>query len=99
MKLRSRAQVAPGPPLQARCARIVPALLPAAELMLRGVMDLRHKHWQERAAALLAGSVRDAVEEARRPYPDKTLLHASALPGPWRCRAQGCLNVKPYHGF
>ena len=66
---RSGAQVAPGPPLQARCARIVPALPPAAELMLRGVMDLRHAHWQEQVAALPDISVRDAVEEARRPCP------------------------------
>ena len=31
-----------------QCRRILSALLPAAELLLRAVLDLRSKHWQER---------------------------------------------------
>ena len=50
--------------LKVRCGRIVSALLPAAELLLRGVMDLRHKYWQQ--ASPTAITVRDAVEQARR---------------------------------
>ena len=38
------------------------ALLPAAELLLRGVMDLRLEHWREDLSSMTA---RRAVEQAR----------------------------------
>ena len=40
--------------------RTVSALLPAVELLLRGTMDLRLKHWQHSS-----GMTVDALEEAR----------------------------------
>ena len=44
--LSMRAQVVADDTPKVKCKRIVSALLPAAELLLRGVMDLRHTHWQ-----------------------------------------------------
>ena len=43
----------------------MPALLSAAELFLRGTMDLRHKHWREPPPS--GTRVRDMVEQARGP--------------------------------
>ena len=57
-------QVRSGAALGVRCGRIVSALLPAAELLLRGVMDLRHKYWQQASPSAI--TVRDAIEQARR---------------------------------
>ena len=47
---------------QVRCRRILPALLPAAELLLRDVLDMRHKHWWEWLSCMTA---RRAVDQAR----------------------------------
>ena len=47
--------------VQVQCRRIASALLPAAELLLRGAMDVRLKHWQD---ALSGHSAHSAVEEA-----------------------------------
>ena len=50
-----------------QCRRIMPTLLPAAELLMRGVMDLRHKHWQGGFHVMEQGgrNAEMAVEEAR----------------------------------
>ena len=39
------------------------ALLPAAELLVRGTLDVRHRHWDESQSFRPA---REAVQEARR---------------------------------
>ena len=60
----SRAQVGAEVPMQVQCARTVSALLPAAELLLRGVLDVRHDHWQE---SLIGISLRKGMQQARCP--------------------------------
>lgn len=57
-------QVRSAAALGVRCGRIVSALLPAAELLMRIVMDSRHKYWQQASPSAI--TVRDAVEQARR---------------------------------
>lgn len=52
--------------LRVRCRRILSALLPAAELLLRDLMDVRQEHWQE---SISGKTVLDAVEEARHMAP------------------------------
>ena len=49
-----------GPLREPHCRRILPALLPAAELLLR-VLDLRLEHWE----SVFCKSKRDAVHQAR----------------------------------
>ena len=48
--------------LQGQCKRIMSALLPAAELLLRRTMDWMLENWQQR---LTDSSKREIVEEAR----------------------------------
>ena len=62
----SQAQVGTrGPEHYVQCRRIMSDLLPAAELLLRGVMDLRYTHWHENTLRLRGRTAQDAVEEAR----------------------------------
>ena len=49
-----------GPLREQRCGRILPALLPAAEVLLRA-LDLRLAHWQP----VYSQTMEDAVEQAR----------------------------------
>ena len=51
-----------GPRYEPHCRRIKSALLPAAEMLLRGVLDLRHEHWRDDPPSMTA---RFAVEQAR----------------------------------
>lgn len=48
--------------MREQCGRILSALLPAAEVLLRDVMDLRLEHWQQ-SYSHMAG--RDVVVQAR----------------------------------
>ena len=48
--------------LQVHCGRSLSALVPIAELLLRGVVELKHKHWQESLSRM---TVRAAVGEVR----------------------------------
>lgn len=48
-----------------QCRRIMSDLLPAAELLLRGVMDLRHTLWHKNALQPSGRTAQMAVEEAR----------------------------------
>lgn len=47
-------------------AHILSALLPAAELLLRELMDVRQEHWQE---SMSVKTMQDALEEVRRRAP------------------------------
>ena len=51
-----------GPLREPHCRRVLSALLPAAEVLLR-VLDLRLAHWQ----SVFCENMRDAVEQARCP--------------------------------
>lgn len=62
LKCRCGLQVSNKTDLQVQCRRIMSALLPAAELLLRGVLDWRLKHWRE---DLSSTSKQGMVEEAR----------------------------------
>ena len=52
----------PGATLQVHGGHNVPPLLPIAELLLRGVIELKHKHSQE---SLSRTTVKAAVVEVR----------------------------------
>ena len=47
---------------QVPCKRTMSALLPAAELLLRGVLDWRHEHWHEHLSSVTKQGM---VEEVR----------------------------------
>ena len=48
--------------LQVHCGRSLSALVPIAELLLRGVVDLKHKHWQESLSRM---TVRGSLGQVR----------------------------------
>ena len=45
-----------------QCRSMLPALLPAAELLLRSVLDVRHEHWLRSPTCV---DEREAAQEAR----------------------------------
>ena len=62
--------------LQVCCRRILSALLPTAELLLRALMDARQEHWQE---SMSGKTVQDAVAEARRMAPETCTARQSSI--------------------
>ena len=70
------------PTSKVQCRRFMSALLPATELLLRGIMDLRLKHWQM-APRVPDITMRVVVQRVRSTAPGKGLTQGHVFAG-WR---------------